>query len=309
MLEAWRMGNWVMTQHRERSQDKTKCILCGCTDAYFHLEKSGYKLYCCPECSLGFLWPMPDEAEVIKQYEEHTYFMTPRYCEIVAYPDYFTNRHKYLMKFLERVGELQKHLKLLDARILDVGCGAGYFVEASVLAGWDAQGIDISELALRYAHPSIRDRLHCVSLYEANFNETVFDVVFFGDSLEHFPDPIRVMEKTRSFLKPGGWLVADVPNLHSFNARIYGKNWVLLDPPQHLLYFSPQSVQKLFQRSGFALEHLETERTLFHNERARSRRLGSKLADLFFNNSLGHSLVRRYDLGSKMTVIAKMKEL
>jgi len=297
-----------MTRHRERSQDKTKCILCGCTDAYFHLEKSGYKLYCCPECSLGFLWPMPDEAEVIKQYEEHTYFLTPRYCEIVAYPDYFTNRHKYLMKFLDRVGELQRHLKLLDAKVLDIGCAAGYFVEASVLAGWDAQGIDISELALRYAHPSIRDRLHYVSLYEADFNETRFDVVFFGDTLEHFSDPIRVMEKTRSLLRPGGWLIADLPNFHSFNARLYKDKWVLLDPPQHLLHFSPNSIRALLGKMGFELELLETSRTLFHNERAGSNRVGSKLADLLFDNRVANGIARKYDLGSKMTVIARYRE-
>jgi 2-polyprenyl-3-methyl-5-hydroxy-6-metoxy-1,4-benzoquinol methylase len=261
-----------MNDMTAKTVKSTRCLLCGCSEASPYLEKSGYNIYLCPECSFAFLFPMPDEKSVIEQYEEHTYFLAPRYCEIKAYPDYFTNRHKYLMKFLDRVGELQRFLKLLDAKVLDVGCAVGYFVEAAVLAGWDAYGIDVSKLALRYAHPSIRDRLQCVNLYEANFNETKFDVVFFGDTLEHFSDPIRVMEKTRSLLRPGGCLIADVPNFHSLNARFYKEKWVLFDPPQHLLYFSPQSIRKLFEKTGFSLEYLTTERTLFHNERAGSRR-------------------------------------
>jgi hypothetical protein len=69
-----------------------------------------------------------------------------------------------------------------------------------------------------------------------------FDVVTIWDVLEHVPNPVEFLRLAGCFVKPEGFLFANVPNLDSVQARFLGRKWPLL-LPEHLNYFNSDSLQ------------------------------------------------------------------
>jgi hypothetical protein len=59
-------------------------------------------------------------------------------------------------------------------------------------------------------------------------------------------------------MKRGGRLAIVVPNLESTCARRYGRCWVGLDPPRHVVDFTCASLRKALERAGFAVESVAT---------------------------------------------------
>lgn len=52
-------------------------------------------------------------------------------------------------------------------------------------------------------------------------------------------------------LKPGGLLAISVPNADSWQARLFGGQWLHLDPPRHLNLFNPDNLSRLLRTHAF----------------------------------------------------------
>ncbi|MBW3614901.1 MAG: FAD-dependent oxidoreductase, partial [Actinobacteria bacterium] len=90
------------------------------------------------------------------------------------------------------------------------------------------------------------------------------DAITLWHVLEHVDDPAAALRRLRGWLAPGGVLLAGVPNLASWQARLGGPRWYHLDLPRHRTHFTPAGIEALLERCGFevlAVEH----RLLEHN--------------------------------------------
>jgi len=158
---------------------------------------------------------------------------------------YFNKRDRYY-----DVESLRPLNLKADARILDVGCGSGYFLDALADAGFESlMGIDpylSDEL-------SSNPRLHQLDIFQVDGE---FDVVTFHHSLEHLEDPIAVLEKAKQLLAPGGHCVIRVPTVSSEAWERYGIDWVQLDAPRHFYLFSLKSMEKLATAAGLKLDNI-----------------------------------------------------
>jgi SAM-dependent methyltransferase len=76
--------------------------------------------------------------------------------------------------------------------------------------------------------------------------------------LEHVHDPRGLLTAVWDSLKPGGWVYASVPNLASWGYRVFGRAWFPLDPPRHLLHFTPATLRRLVEGCGFEVEAVTT---------------------------------------------------
>jgi SAM-dependent methyltransferase len=72
-----------------------------------------------------------------------------------------------------------------------------------------------------------------------------------GHVLEHVPDPRALLAECRRIIKPGGRLVSITPNVSSWGHQIFGPHWLGLDPPRHLHLFTPASLRRLAQDTGW----------------------------------------------------------
>lgn len=148
------------------------------------------------------------------------------------------------------------------ARLLDVGTGAGFLIEAMTRLGWRAQGIEPSAEAAAYAERraglaagSVR-----VSTAEmASFDESAFDLITVSHVLEHLHDPRRVLTRLREWLADDGRLIIWCPNFGSFESRFFGRLWYGLDVPRHLYHFTPETLTRLLADTGFRVERIVAE--------------------------------------------------
>lgn len=138
-------------------------------------------------------------------------------------------------------------------RLLDVGCGGGALLARMRSRGWEVEGIDIDEAALGVA------RAAGVPVTSATLEELAeenplrrFDVITLDHVLEHLHDPVASLREARRLLRPGGILWLATPNLAALGHRTFGRSWMPLDPPRHLVLFSPGALARALAAAGFA---------------------------------------------------------
>lgn len=138
--------------------------------------------------------------------------------------------------------------------ILDVGSGAGHFVEACRRVGMRSQGNEISEVSREFAR-----NVWGIDMDGRDFREvareTACDVVTFWGMLEHTPDPAAFLNAARPVVGPNGMVIAKLPRWDSLStaAQIGSPNTVIrhLDPMGHIMCFTDASAAELFHRCGF----------------------------------------------------------
>lgn len=149
-----------------------------------------------------------------------------------------------------------------DARVLDVGCGAGKLPLRMKLGGFKAcAGIDPHiDADIEYAAG--------VHVYKKEISELAaelpgeFDFIMFHHSLEHVADPHAALNAARTLLAPGGKLLIRIPVAGSFAWRRYGENWVQLDPPRHLWLPTVDGMHRLAAENGFSLARARHDSTV-----------------------------------------------
>lgn len=162
-------------------------------------------------------------------------------------------------------------------RILDVGCGSGFFLRALDTGKWDRYGVEISTEAARLAARSLgADHILSGTLLEAQFEESFFDVISFWSSLEHTNEPRASLIRARKIIKPDGTLIIQVPNAASYQSRMFKGDWFALDVPRHRYHFSYERLAGLLAETGFDI-YLTTFRSKSHNSHALRQSLKSRL--------------------------------
>lgn len=165
------------------------------------------------------------------------------------------------------------------ARVLDVGCGAGDFMAAAKERGLDPTGIDVSEDAARLC------REKGLSATSGDFlNDDFgrdFDAVTMWDVVEHLRDPGAFFDRTRDALRSGGLFIGKVPGFGNlsvkFSVWIPRLGGILLGAPDHVQYFTRDSLGLLLRKKGFEVEWLRPGTNKLRGKRrggSLKRRLG-----------------------------------
>jgi SAM-dependent methyltransferase len=139
-----------------------------------------------------------------------------------------------------------------DARILDVGCGAGRLLLKLHEYGFaKLTGVDpyIQE-DLRYPTGLVIHKKHLKQLQGS------FDLVMAHHSFEHMPDPRNALSEMARLCAPGGAVLLRVPITGNAAWRSYGTNWVQLDAPRHLFLFTRKGLEHLACNAGLTLESM-----------------------------------------------------
>jgi SAM-dependent methyltransferase len=117
-------------------------------------------------------------------------------------------------------------------------------------------GVEVSRPAAEYA----RARGHRV-LTEPLTDATIaeigkVDVVTMFDVVEHLPDPVATFALLDRCLNRDGVILLTTGDIDSLNARLFGKRWRLMTPPQHTFFFSRQTLRSMFERMHYRVEVL-----------------------------------------------------
>ncbi|WP_298462699.1 bifunctional 2-polyprenyl-6-hydroxyphenol methylase/3-demethylubiquinol 3-O-methyltransferase UbiG [uncultured Cellulomonas sp.] len=144
-------------------------------------------------------------------------------------------------------------------RVLDLGCATGYLAQALTERGNRVSGVEFDPRAAEQARPLVErlvvGDLEAPATLEELAGET-FDVLVFGDVLEHLRDPAEVLTRALTLLAPGGSVVVSIPNVGhgSLRLALLQGRWEyrqtgLLDHT-HLRFFTRSSLDALLRRAG-----------------------------------------------------------
>lgn len=92
-------------------------------------------------------------------------------------------------------------LPVAGRRILDLGCGSGFYADALRAAGARVVPMDLG----RWQATSLPAGLVISDALALCFADGAFDGVFCSNLLEHTPDPERLLAEVERVLRPGGW--------------------------------------------------------------------------------------------------------
>lgn len=135
-------------------------------------------------------------------------------------------------------------------RLLDVGFGDSTGLMAARRAGWDAEGVEVSDSAIEPARARGFRVFHGV-VEDAGYQDDRFDVVVLSEVLEHVDDPRHLLQSIRRVLRQGGLLWTTTPNGDGLSARLLGLSWSVVSPPEHRLLFSQAGLVGLLRVTGF----------------------------------------------------------
>lgn len=203
----------------------------------------------CSGCGLVFLWPQPDESMLESMYGPEYYGEDQeekfRNGLIVKGINYFAVR---------RARRFAMHIER-GARVMDVGCGNGRFLEhlSEMKMQFELNGIEIQPKAALRASSRLRERawIHTVTDIEKFFGKQSFNAVSYIHVFEHLPDPAGTMDQMSEIIRPGGTVMIVIPNIASLQAKEYKHKWFHLDPPRHLHFYPPQLLINEMLKRGF----------------------------------------------------------
>lgn len=145
--------------------------------------------------------------------------------------------------------------------VLDYGCGRGDFLNYMRFFGWNVIGTENSCISAADARKrKIPILLHgeIGDSFQGKGSFSSFDLITSYHSLEHLPDPVKFLAQCKQSLKKFGTLVVEVPNIDSWQYKISGENWILLDVENHKFHFSVKSLHHLLHKSGFKVKKIST---------------------------------------------------
>ena len=177
------------------------CPLCGSFEnnhsisSEFQYNNIDYHYRICVRCGTAFINPVPTDKILTEIYQKEIY-----------HDKYYTEKqisgHEY-----HRPLELIKKILKPGAKVLDYGCGVGYFVRLLKNAGYNALGAEYDDVAAKDA--AYNTGCQVFSLDELNkITENqylLFDCVYLGSVFSHLKEPLKVIHSLARIIKPGGY--------------------------------------------------------------------------------------------------------
>jgi len=169
----------------------SKCILCNSSNRTILIQIGDWNIYKCADCGLDFLDPRLDQDELQDLYRN----------------DYFSSHYDEALKIdspemKRRISQEKHRIKLFrglkrHGKVLDIGCGMGYFLHIGRIYGYEVEGIDVSDDSASYVRNELKIPVTTGSIEEINFKDDSIDIITIWHILEHTPDPRKHLKKAR----------------------------------------------------------------------------------------------------------------
>lgn len=142
-------------------------------------------------------------------------------------------------------------------RLIDVGCGAGYFLDRAAAKAWAVTGTEYGGIPLATA----RAKGHAIiegPLNPADHPGAPFDVACSFEVIEHVTNPADELARMAQVVRPGGLIYVTTPNYRSVGHWLAGGRWSVVNYPEHLNYFTPATLKCLARQQGLRIAWVET---------------------------------------------------
>lgn len=162
--------------------------------------------------------------------------------------------HRRLRAHLNRFfgKDVRRLPNMAPGHLVELGCASGAYLGEMRAKGWTVEGIEFSDEAACTAR-SLGLTVQTASVETAAPPQQRADVLAAWMVLEHLHEPLDALAKVRSWVRPGGWLVAAVPDANALERRLFGEYWYALQLPTHLYHYTPRTLRTLLDKAGWTL--------------------------------------------------------
>lgn len=241
--------------------EHTDCTLCGKNNTELLIEVKSkytpddiYKMVRCKHCDLVYVNPRIHHKDLRVAYRDDA-------NALEYYANLWDSREKYASEVFYKTIDYYYKDPRRDS-IIDIGAGTGAMLEPAVKNGFkNIYGTEINKYVVEYAnktHPEFK--LFPIDICSPGEMECLpknFDVVITHHTLEHVWDAMAALVNINNLLKPGGLLIASVPNMssHLANFAAYNEDKIseLFDPTAHVYQFTEITLAKLAAKAGFII--------------------------------------------------------
>jgi SAM-dependent methyltransferase len=242
------------------------CPYCRATKNRVVYDFGVWKIVECQDCELMYLTPFPTLDELKEIYNEEYYFNKKFYdtrdYNLYGYTDYVTERFIKQAHYRDIVKEIRNCLpgeRREVPRLLEIGCGLGYFLDVASDYDFDVVGVEFNEYALESIKKKYAFDVRGGEIKKGMFEEKTFDVVAMFDVIEHLRNAFPTLQIISDVLCPGGVLVLTTMDSRSLVSKVLGKR--LEDfrrTREHLLFFCRRTIRNVLERHGFEIIKIES---------------------------------------------------
>ena len=222
------------------NEQKYECPICGfISDSPYvvfpysaKINEAYFKYLRCNKCSAVYVNPPLNNKTIALMYKDseyHRHYHNPSRAE----------------KYKKSVGLLASYLSY-GSKVLDYGCGDGYFLKLLSCSGFYSTGVEYNTDAIKYATNNNSCNILSIDSFQSKSYKEHFDAIHLGDVLEHVPWPASTLNSILNTLKPGGVLFVEGPlennpspvywssYIFGYIKSIFYQNATLDNPPYHI---------------------------------------------------------------------------
>lgn len=232
------------------------CAVCGADSAtpidaqpldyeYFVEPKRNLRILHCARCGCSFIHPRPSVDELLSFYPNDYHAYNEDHGALAAW-----------LVALRARARAKKYFGLVRSRpvrLFDVGTGdCRHFSALSRHGQFEFSGVELNPDMVQMARA--RDyEVAQGTLEELDTSrcDGELDLVTMYQLVEHVCDPQLLLLKAASLLKPGGYVLGQLPCLDSLEQRVFGRYWAGFHYPRHLQMLNKQGLHGLLERAGF----------------------------------------------------------
>src|SRR3989338_891307 len=242
-------------------------------DRLHHVKGASFSILRCEICDLHTTDPFLSTEEDFKTYYPgHYYSYNPPAKKDVTTkialflynlfynPKERMNPFRYLLFPVSYFVRGTKIIK--NGKLLDIGCGAGFFLRRMKDLGMMPYGIELGKQGFE-ACQKMGIRIWNTPVFKAGITSDYFDVITINSVLEHIAEVHETLKACHCILKKDGVLIIQVPNKDGFSAKYFKQNWAEWDIPRHITHFSKKTLVKYLKDCGFAIKKIKNTGSAF----------------------------------------------
>jgi 2-polyprenyl-3-methyl-5-hydroxy-6-metoxy-1,4-benzoquinol methylase len=221
------------------------------------LDQKKFDARKCLSCNFVYLSPRPTRHEIQLMYSDEYFLHDGADFGAHSAQDYETAAQLGSVKFPEILGWIKKYQP--EGKFFEIGCGMGYFLDYARQHGFEVSGIEFAALGASACKEKFGLEVLQSSFEKYPIKDNMYNVIFMGDVLEHFNEPLEMLQKAHVMIKKSGIIAVEVPSMfNSITGRlavaglnILGKTKKMPMPPYHVNEFTPRTLALMLKTAGF----------------------------------------------------------
>ena len=158
---------------------------------------------------------------------------------------------------------LTESKKLIKSKILEIGCGNGFFLEEAQRQGYEVYGVEPGKKSVDKAKPDIKKNI-IVNIFKSDqFQKDFFDVICCFQTFDHVPNPNDLLKECYKILKKGGLMLFLNHDAGALTNRLMGEKSPIIDI-EHTYIYDKNTMRKIFEKHRFKILEIKSAFNIHH---------------------------------------------